>query len=68
MTTARYPNVTVELVGQNGNVFNLLGLTRRAMLAAGVPDGEVAEFMTEATNQSSYDAVLGLIMRTVEVQ
>jgi len=63
----RYPDVSVGLVGQDGNVFNLLGLTRRAMRAGGVPAVEVEAFMSAATSCGSYDEVLALIGRTVEV-
>ena len=59
--------MSVTLIGEDGNVFNLLGLTRRAMRAAGVPADEVATFMAEAMASESYDHVLALIGRTVEV-
>ena len=30
----KYPNITVELVGKDGNAFNILGICRRAMKRA----------------------------------
>ena len=30
----KYPDITVELVGQDSNAFNLLGICRRAMKQA----------------------------------
>lgn len=61
-----FPDVEVTLVGEDGNVFNLIGLVRRALTDAGHPD-EAKAFATEAMGSASYDSVLALIMRTVEV-
>jgi hypothetical protein len=62
----RYPEVTVELVGQDSNAFNLLGLTQRALRKSGVPEEKISEFFSEAT-AGSYDELLQTIMRWVEV-
>lgn len=34
MSDVKYPEITVQLVGQDGNAFNLLGLCLRAMRRA----------------------------------
>lgn len=65
-TEVKFPDVQVELIGQDGNAFNLIGLTAKAMKRA----GHVAEadaFVTEAMEQESYDHLLQFIMATVEV-
>lgn len=63
----RYPQVKVALVGQDGNAFMVIGLTTRALKKAGVPAEDVSEFQERCFNQPSYDALLQLIMQTVEV-
>lgn len=63
----KYPEVTVKLVGEDGNVFNIVGLTTRALKRAGHPEAAKA-FSDQAFECSSYDEVLQLVMRTVEVE
>ncbi len=63
----KFPEVFVELVGQDGNVFNLIGLTSKALKRAGYVD-EAKEFAHVAISCSSYDEVLQLIMNYVTVK
>ena len=58
---------TVKLVGQDGNVFNLIGLASRALKKAGQP-GAAKEFTDKAFASGSYDAVLQLIMEYCDVR
>ena len=62
----RFPDVQVELIGQDGNAFNLIGLTAKALRRAGHPF-EANQFTSEAMEMGAYDELLQLIMRTVEV-
>jgi hypothetical protein len=62
----KYPHVTVQLTGQDGNVFNIIGRVTREMKRHGLRD-EANAFASEAMSQSSYDDVLVLCMQTVEV-
>lgn len=62
----RHPEVTVELVGTDGNAFAIIGKVRQALRRAGVSSAEVKQFMTEAM-QSDYDNLLLTVMRWVEV-
>jgi hypothetical protein len=57
----KYPEVTVKLVGQKGNVYNLIGLCRRAMLKAGLPPDKWHEFRQEACSKN-YDHAIGTMM------
>jgi hypothetical protein len=66
MTTVRYPNITVHLVGNDGNAFAILGAVQKALRRAGVPEGEVQAFYAEATS-GDYDHLLTTCMRWVEV-
>jgi hypothetical protein len=45
----KYPNVTVNLVGEDGNAFAILGGVIRAMRKAGIAQAEIDAFRTEAT-------------------
>ena len=53
----KYLDITVELVGKDGNAFNILGICRRAMKRAHLPESEIEAFTTEATS-SDYDHLL----------
>lgn len=68
MLNVKYPNVTVHLTGTDGNVFALIGAVKSELLRSGVSADEVRNFTNEAMVQCSYDHVIQLIMRTVEVE
>ena len=63
----QYPQVTVRLVGTDGNAFALIGAVSRALKNAGERDAAEA-FTQSAFAAKSYDALLQLICRTVEVE
>lgn len=63
----KYPDVTVELVGEDGNGFAILAIVRKALKKAGVPSGEIEAFTREAT-AGDYDHLLQTVMATVEVE
>ena len=60
-----HPEVHIQLTGEDGNAFAVLGHVRRALQSAGVQD-EVSEFMEEATG-GDYDNLLQTVMRWVGV-
>lgn len=64
--TVKYPDIEVQLTGQDGNAFMILGLVANAMRRHGVPPEEVAAFNDEATS-GDYDHLLQTAMRWVEV-
>ena len=51
----------VKLVGEDGNVFNVIGRASRALKADGQPD-KAKELTEKAFNAESYDEVLTLVM------
>lgn len=57
MTKPKYSDITVQLVGKDGNAFNILGICRRAMKRAHLPESEINEFTKEATS-SDYNHLL----------
>jgi hypothetical protein len=61
----KYPDVEVELVGQDGNAFAILGAVSKALKRAGYPEA-AAEFMTEASS-GDYTHLLNTAMAYVNV-
>ena len=57
----------VQLTGEDGNVFNIIGLVARALRNAGMK-AEATEFTNKAFASESYDAVLRLAMTYCEVR
>lgn len=63
-----YPDITVRLIGKDGNAFAIIGKVSTAMRNARVPEPEIAAFNNAAFDSKSYDDLLQLVMRTVEVE
>ena len=62
-----YPDVTVQLTGQDGNAFVLIGIVRTAIRKA--HGQEAADtFAHEAMSCKSYAELLGYLQDTVHVQ
>jgi hypothetical protein len=62
----KFPDVEVQLSGEDGNVFAIIGRVRRALKSAGHADA--AETYSKAAMAcKSYDEVLRLTMETVDV-
>ena len=59
-------NLTVQLSGEDGNGFMILGVVRRALQKAGYHD-LAAEYLEEAT-KGNYDHLLQTTMEYVEVE
>lgn len=55
--SVKYPDVQVQLVGEDGNAFYILGKVHRALRNAGVEQSEIDEFMKEAKS-GDYDNLL----------
>lgn len=63
----KYPNITVKLVGEDGNAFAILGRVAHALRRAGVSADEIANFRKEATS-GDYDHLLQTCMRWVDCE
>ena len=63
----KYPEITVKLIGQDSNAFNILGICRRAMRKAHLTQSEIDAFMQEATS-GSYDDLLATCMSWFNVE
>lgn len=46
----KYPDITVQLSGVNGNAFSVMGAVLRALRNAGHTQATADEFITEATS------------------
>jgi len=55
-----------KLVGQDGNVFNLIGLANRALKDAGLRD-QAKEMTEKCFAAHSYDEALAILQEYVEV-
>ena len=62
MDTTGLKRPVVQLVGEDGNAFAILGRVRRAMRQAGWPREKVEEFLREAMS-GDYDRLLMTVLR-----
>ena len=65
-TNIKHPGISVQLSGQDGNVFNLMGIVIRALRENGFGD-EVDDFVSEVTSSKSYHEALAVMMQWVDV-
>jgi len=67
MTTPKYPNIRVKLIGGDGNAFAILGQVKRALKRGGVPPAEINQYFEEATS-GDYNHLLATTMEWCEVE
>lgn len=58
---------TVQLTGEDGNVFSIIGRVSKALKRAGQPE-KAKEFTQKAMKSGSYDEVLQLCMDYCDVE
>lgn len=63
-TNTRYPEIEVQLSGEDGNAFFIIGRVRTALREKGVSPSEIERF-TEEAQSGDYDNVLQTVMRWV---
>jgi hypothetical protein len=61
-----YPDIEVELIGQDGNAMVIIGRVSKALRRAGVPAQDIEAFQKEATS-GNYDQVLAAAENWVTV-
>jgi hypothetical protein len=59
-------DITVELVGHDGNAFAIMGRVRSALKKAGASDEELTQYSNESMS-GDYDNLLRVAMQWVEV-
>lgn len=62
----KYPHIKVQLVGEDGNAFAIIGKVLGALRRAGVLETECKAFQKEAMS-GDYDHLLQTAMKWVEV-
>ena len=65
-TQVKYPEIEVQLTGEDGNAFAILGAVKKALAQGGVSKEERDEFLAEAMN-GDYDNLLRVCMAWVTV-
>lgn len=60
-------DLTVKLVGEDGNAFFILGRVRATLRKGGYPQEFIEQFTTEAT-AGDYDHLLQTVMKYVNVE
>ena len=63
----KYPDIKVQLTGNDGNAFYIMGAVQRALRKAKVPEDEVKEYLAESTS-GNYDNLLATACRWVDVR
>lgn len=67
MTDVKYPEITVNILGVNGNAFNILAICTSEMRKHKLPKSEIDTFFKEATS-GSYDDLLCTVMKWFNVE
>jgi hypothetical protein len=60
-------DVTVKLIGRDGNALSIVGAVSRALREAGVTDDDIAAYRTEALS-GDYNHLLNVTADTVHVE
>ena len=63
----KYPDIVVQLIGEDGNAFGILGIVTKAMRNACIDGKERSQFMFEAT-AGDYDNLLTVVQQWVTVE
>lgn len=66
MKATKHPEVVVQLSGEDGNAFAIMGAVSKALRLAGYGD-EVSAYQSEATS-GDYDLLLQVTMKWVTVE
>jgi hypothetical protein len=64
----KHPNITVRLVGEDGNIYAIMARVTRALRGAGAPRDEQKAFQDAVTTSRSYDEALGVVMSWVDTE
>jgi hypothetical protein len=62
----KYPEIEVQLTGNDGNAFSIMGTVTKALRRGGASKDEIETYMTESMS-GDYDNLLRVAMRWVNV-
>jgi hypothetical protein len=65
-SVTKFPNVTVKLIGRDGNAFAILGAVQQGLRRGGATSADMEAFREEATS-GDYDHLLATCMNWVNV-
>ena len=65
--TVKYPNITVKLIGNDGNAFVIMGAVSNALKKNGVSEEEIEEYMTQSMS-GDYNNLLTTALKWVNVK
>lgn len=60
------PKPRCKLIGENGNIFNLMGIASRTLKNAGLKE-DSEEIFSRVTSSNSYEEALSIICEYVDV-
>lgn len=63
----KFPNVTVQLTGNDGNAFFIMGAVTRTMRRSGCTKEDIDKYREDAMS-GDYDNLLRITMETVNVE
>ena len=66
MSDTKYPDISVQLTGQDGNAYAIMGAVSRALRRAGVPKEEIDAYVAESTS-GDYNHLLVVACEWVSV-
>lgn len=67
MSEIKYPNITVNIIGRDGNGFYILGVCQKAMRRNHFLQSEIDLFMKEATS-GDYNHLLATVMAWFDIE
>jgi hypothetical protein len=62
----KYPDINVQLSGEDGNIFSIIGRVRRALRDGGASEVDLDAFGREVVDAGDYDSAIRTVMRWVE--
>lgn len=63
----KYPDITVQLTGNDGNAFAIMGAVKNALRRNKVPEKEIEQYIDEST-EGDYNNLLRVAMDWVTVE
>jgi hypothetical protein len=66
ITEVKYPNIHVQLTGEDGNAYAIMGAVAKALRNEGVPKAEIDKYHEESM-AGDYDNLLRVAMAWVNV-
>lgn len=66
MMTVKYKEIKVQLIGNDGNAFAIMGTVSKALKQANIPQEDIDAYLQESMS-GDYDNLLRTAMKYVEV-